>query len=204
MRKIAYSGIFALAMIGGAQALDNPALGEWRVEDGVATIKIVDCNGRLWGVVASEITPGGLDRMNPNPAKRARPTLGIPVLINMKKDPDENYKWQGSIYNAKDGKTYQASVQVKTQTTLEVEGCVLSILCGGQTWTRVPETASPTGAKGTTAVTGSSPSALKPHAVIPGAMPKAPMAAGQKTGAPGGIVPVSEVCSLPEIAGAPH
>lgn len=197
MRKIAYSGIFALAMIGGAQALDNPALGEWRVEDGVATIKIVDCNGRLWGVVASETTPGGLDRMNPDPAKRSRPTLGIPVLINMKKAPDENYKWEGSIYNAKDGKTYQASVQVKTQTTLEVEGCVLSILCGGQTWTRVPETA---GSKATTAVTGSSPLAPKPHPPVPGAAPKTQMTAGQKPG----VTPVSEVCSLPEIAGAPH
>ncbi|MBX9710939.1 MAG: DUF2147 domain-containing protein [Xanthobacteraceae bacterium] len=198
MRKIAYSGIFALAMIGGAHALDNPALGEWRVEDGVATIKIVDCNGRLWGVVASEKTPGGLDRMNPDASKRSRPTLGIPVLINMKKSADERDKWEGSIYNAKDGKTYDASIQVRSPTALVVEGCVLSILCGGQTWTRVPDTASPTGTKGTTAVTGSSPSAPKPHPQVSGTAPKP--AAGQKAGA----APVSEVCLLPDIAGAPH
>ncbi len=203
MRKIAYSGIFALAMISGASALDNPALGEWRVEDGVATIKVVDCNGRLWGVVASEVTPGGIDRMNPDASKRSRPTLGIPVLINMKKSADERYKWEGSIYNAKDGKTYQASVQVKTPTTLEVEGCVLSILCGGQTWTRVTDPVSPTGSKGTTAVTGSSQAAPKPHPAVPGAAPKAPVAFGQKAGAPG-VTAVSDVCLLPEIAGAPH
>lgn len=198
MRKIAYSGIFALVMIGGANALDNPALGEWRVEDGVATIKVVECNGRLWGVVASETTPGGLDRMNPDASKRSRPTLGIPVLINMKRSADERYKWEGSIYNAKDGKTYQASVQVKSPTTLEVEGCVLSILCGGQTWTRVQEAPNASAPKGA-AVTGSSPSAPKPHPPVAGAAPKAP-AAGSKPG----VTPVSDVCLLPEIAGASH
>lgn len=182
MRKIAYSGMFLLAMAGAAFAADNPALGEWRVEDGAATVKIVECNGRLWGVVASEKTPGGLDRMNPNPAKRSRPTLGIPVLINMKRAADERNKWEGSIYNAKDGKTYEASVQVKSPTALVVEGCVLSILCGGQTWTRVD--AAP-GAKGTSPVAGSSSKPQTPT----GSVPKPPAA---------------DVCLLPEIAGAPH
>lgn len=178
-------------MIGSVHAADNPVLGEWRVEDGAATVKIVECNGRLWGVVASEKTPGGFDRMNPNASKRSRPTLGIPVLINMKKSSDERNKWEGNIYNAKDGKTYEASVQLKSPTALVVEGCVLSILCGGQTWTRVDATATP-GAKGAPAgapsVTGSSPSAQK--AAV----------AGQKPGA----APISDVCLLPEIAGAAH
>lgn len=182
-------------MIGSVHAAENPVLGEWRVEDGAATIKIVDCNNRLWGVVASEKTPGGLDRMNPNAAKRSRPTLGIPVLINLKKSTDERDKWEGNIYNAKDGKTYEASIQLKSPNALVVEGCVLSILCGGQTWTRVPDSAVAPGSKGAPSgmppVTGSSPSAPKPT----GAAPKAP-APGQKQ--------VSEVCLLPEIAGAPH
>ncbi|RTL49802.1 MAG: DUF2147 domain-containing protein [Bradyrhizobiaceae bacterium] len=184
MRKIAYSGIFALAVIGSAHAAENPALGEWRVEDGVATVKIVECNSRLWGVVASEVTPGGLDRMNPDPAKRSRPTLGIPVLINMKKVTDERDKWQGMIYNAKDGRSYEASVQVKSPNALIVEGCVLSILCGGQTWTRVADKNG-----SSAAVTGSSPSAMKPQPPKPGQKPAAP---------------VTDVCLLPEIAGAPH
>ncbi|HEY0219234.1 MAG TPA: DUF2147 domain-containing protein [Afipia sp.] len=179
-------------MMGAAHAADNPALGEWRVEDGAATVKVVECNGRLWGVVASEKTPGGLDRMNPNASKRSRPTLGIPVLINMKKSADERNKWEGTIYNAKDGKTFEASVQLKSPNALVVEGCVLSILCGGQTWTRVDTTAAP-GAKSMSPVTGSSPSA--PKAPAAGQTP----AAGQKPG-----VQVSDVCLLPEIAGAPH
>ncbi len=197
MRKIAYSGIIVLAMAGAAHATDNPALGEWRVEDGAATVKIVECNNRLWGVVASEKIPGGLDRMNPDPAKRSRPTLGIPVLINMKKSADERNKWEGSIYNAKDGKTYEASVQLKSPTALAVEGCVLSILCGGQTWTRVDNAAVP-GAKPATPVTGSSPKPPVPPPALPAAAPKT-SAAGQKPAAQ-----VSDVCLLPEIAGAPH
>lgn len=192
--------MIVLSVVGGASAAESPALGEWRVEDGAATIKIVDCGGRLWGVVASEKIPGGIDAKNPDKAKRNRPTLGIPVLINMKKSADERDKFEGNIYNAKDGKTYEASIQVKSANTLEVEGCVLSILCGGQTWTRVPDSAAakpalPGAAKPATPVAGASPAGTKPPA--PNGAPKPP---GLKPGA----APVSEVCLLPEIAGAPH
>src|ERR1700754_302512 len=109
MRKAACSAIIFLSTLSMAHAAEP--LGEWLVEDGVATIRVVDCNGHLWGVVATEKTPGGIDSNNPDKAKRSRPTLGMPVLLDMQPDPDEKNKWAGHIYNAKDGKTYEASIQ---------------------------------------------------------------------------------------------
>src|SRR5262249_48302050 len=70
----------------GGGALAQPArssqpspVGEWLVADRVARIKIVDCNGHLWGVVAWEAR-AGTDTKNPDPKLRNRPTLGMPIL----------------------------------------------------------------------------------------------------------------------------
>ncbi len=44
--------------------------------------------------------------------------------------------WSGRIYNADDGRTYQASFWVQSESTAKVQGCVLKVLCKGHTWTR--------------------------------------------------------------------
>jgi uncharacterized protein (DUF2147 family) len=112
------------------------ATGEWQVEDGRAHIRIVDCGGLLWGVVSWERTPG-LDSHNPDRAKRGRPTLGIPILLNMKLgDPGQ---WEGEIYNAQNGKTYDASIELRDDGALRVEGCTLGVLCGGEDWKRLTQ-----------------------------------------------------------------
>lgn len=197
--------MFLLAAAGTAYAADP--LGEWKVEEDKATIRIVDCNSRLWGVIASEQIPGNLDSKNPDKAKRTRPTLGIPVLLNMKKAEDEKDKWEGQIYDATSGKTYDANIQLKSANSLRVEGCVAMILCGGQTWTRVVEgSPAPAGAKaGTTApkTTGTPPA---PKTTAPSPFPTpvgAPKTAAPK-GAKAGEQATSEVCLLPEIANAPR
>lgn len=113
------------------------ATGEWLVEDGNAHIRIVDCDGTLWGVVAWEKTPG-YDGHNPDRAKRDAPTLGMPVLRNMK--PTEPGHWEGEVYNARNGRSYDASMELRNTNTLRVEGCALGILCGSEDWTRVAQT----------------------------------------------------------------
>ncbi len=109
--------------------------GEWLVKDKVAAITVDNCAGQMWGVVSWEKDPGGLDSNNPDPAKRRRPTLGMPVLLAMK--PTLRNRWEGEIYNAQDGKTYSARITLANPNVLRVEGCLLGFLCGGEDWTRV-------------------------------------------------------------------
>ncbi len=112
--------------------------GDWLVENGEARIRIAFCAGSLWGVVGWEKVPGGKDTSNPDPAKRSRDSLGMPILIDMK--PAGADKWAGQIYNAKDGKMYQASVSLESDNALKVRGCVLGgLFCGGETWARFSE-----------------------------------------------------------------
>ena len=89
IRTISYSGLVLAtclvpAFIAPAQAADDPT-GDWRVADGVANIRVAECNGRMWGAVSWEKVPGGRDKNNPDVSKQSRPTLGMPILIDMKK-----------------------------------------------------------------------------------------------------------------------
>jgi uncharacterized protein (DUF2147 family) len=118
--------------------------GEWLVAKQIARIKIADCDGRLWGVVAWEAQPG-IDKKNPDPNLRSRPTLGMPILLGM--TPSKTNQWDGKIYNSEDGHTYSANISLLDPNTLRVQGCFLGFLCGGENWTRfesqdVPSTGS--------------------------------------------------------------
>jgi uncharacterized protein (DUF2147 family) len=116
-----------------AQPAPPGPIGEWTVAQQVARIKIADCDGRLWGVVSWEAKPG-IDRKNPDPNLRSRPTLGMPILLGMA--PDRANKWEGQIYNSEDGHTYSANISLVDPNTLRVQGCFLGFLCGGENWTR--------------------------------------------------------------------
>jgi uncharacterized protein (DUF2147 family) len=126
--------IAALLAVTTSAFAQNP-VGEWLVKDGSAKVRIVNCGKSFWGVISWQKTPGGHDTHNPDPAKRTRPTLGMPILLDMQ--PAGPGKWQGEIYNAKDGRTYDASIALRG-ATLQVEGCVMGFLCGGEAWTRAP------------------------------------------------------------------
>jgi len=175
----------------------------------------------MWGAVAWEKTPGGRDQQNPDPAKQSRPTLGMPILIDMKKNSTGD-QWEGQVYNAKDGQLYKSTIKLAGPDQLEIQGCVLGFLCGGETWTRVsgPIPSSPVNsmAKGApkgaaTASKGApSPGAMqnsvgqKSAAPAPAAPKQAPTAQaprvpGQKTAA---ADPVGDICLLPDIARLPH
>src|SRR5260370_16165519 len=134
MRILLYSIIMRASALASAKAADPT--GDWRVGDGVANIRVAQCNGSMWGVVAWEKEPGGGDTNNPDVSKRNRPTLGMPILIDMKKKPGVD-QWEGQVYNGKDGQLYSSTIKPVGPDQLEIQGCVLGFLCGGETWTRV-------------------------------------------------------------------
>src|ERR1700729_2555327 len=144
MRTISYSGLFLATCLSPAllaPAFTTPALaadptGDWRVADGVANIRVAECNGSMWGAVAWEKIPGGHDSNNPDVSKQSRLTLGMPILLDMKKKPGVD-QWEGQVYNAKDGQSYSSTIRPIGSDQLEIRGCVMGFLCGGETWTRV-------------------------------------------------------------------
>jgi uncharacterized protein (DUF2147 family) len=212
MRSLVYSAVISAAGIAPALALDPT--GDWRVADGVANIRVAQCNGSMWGVVAWEKTPGGRDTNNPDVSKQARPTLGMPILIDMKKKPGVD-QWEGQVYNAKDGQSYSSTIKPVGPDQLEIQGCVLGFLCGGETWTRVagPIPSSPANsmakgsakASGALAKTAPKPGAAATTGSAPGSASPAPKAPGQKLAASGQPADtVGDICLIPDIARFAH
>lgn len=207
MRSVAFSAAFLT--IGLASALAADPTGDWRVADGVANIRVAECNGSMWGAVAWEKTPGGRDKNNPDVSKQNRLTLAMPILIDMKKKPAVD-AWEGQVYNAKDGQFYSSTIKPVGADQLEIQGCVLGFLCGSETWTRVagPIPSSPANsmAKGAPKATGALPKTTAP------ATPAAPKTTGsvspapkpgqkQAAGQPGDI---GDICLLPDLARFAH
>ena len=198
MRTAVFFGAFFAMTTASAFAADPT--GDWRVADGVAHIRVAECNGNMWGAVIWEKEPG-LDEHNPDVSKRSRPTLGIPVLINMKKKPGVD-QWEGEVYNAKDGKTYSSTIKPIGSDKLEIQGCVLGFLCGGETWTRVAGPIPPSPAA-SVAKGAKTPVAPKTTGTMTATTNAAPKAAGQKQVA--GTTPdVGDICLIPDIARLAH
>jgi uncharacterized protein (DUF2147 family) len=141
------------ALAAGVGQAADPS-GVWMVSDQTAKIRIEPCADGYWGVIDWERNPG-TDANNPDPAKRARPLLGTPILLQMK--PAERNEWQGKVYNPKDGGYYNATISLEGQDALKIEGCML-IFCGDEHWRRTSDP--------THATTGAS-TQTKPRSVCP-------------------------------------
>lgn len=138
-----------LALPGVAlSAAPNDPSGIWLTEDGRARIRIEKCgpqNANACGYVIWLKTPLNdkgaprLDFKNPDPKKQARPSLGHQLVMGLKPNADARY--EGKIYNSEEGKSYDVTIWTEQPTELSVRGCMLAILCGSQTWTRVTDVA---------------------------------------------------------------
>ncbi|CAO4166968.1 DUF2147 domain-containing protein [Methylorubrum populi] len=133
LKQALAAGLLA-ATTGHALAQKGPDLsGLWQTETAGSTVRITRCGGGYCGTIAS--TAGsGLDAQNPDPALRNRKLVGVQI---MQAGTPSGAGFEGSLYNPKDGKTYAGSLTPKGPDTVEVAGCVFSVLCKRQTWRRV-------------------------------------------------------------------
>ena len=138
----------------------------------------------------------------------------MPILLDMKHKPGTE-QWEGQVYNAKDGQTYSSTITPTDASHLEIQGCVLGFLCGGETWTRVapPIPSSPVNSMAKesmakeNATKGGAPKgpALAPKTTgSANAGSAAPAPAGQKHAALHPSDPVGDICLLPDIARFAH
>jgi uncharacterized protein (DUF2147 family) len=205
MRAVITFSAFSAISIAPALAVDPT--GDWRVAEGVANVRIAECNGSMWGVIAWEQEPGGHDSNNPDVSKKSRPTLGMPILIDMKKKSGVD-QWEGEVYNAKDGKTYSSTIKPIGSDKLEIQGCVLGFLCGGETWTRVAGPIPPGTAnamtKGAPRTPPKTTGATGPAIATPTAKTSTAKTTAQKQAATAGADPVGDICLIPDVAGFSH
>ena len=126
LKKLGLAAILAIAFPTLALA-DTAASGVWKLDSGKVTVRIAPCGSNLCGAIiglAKPLNKEGkpkVDKENPNSALRNRPLLGLTILANMK--PDGTNRWQGTIYNADDGRTYSSYMKLSGDV-MKVKGCV--------------------------------------------------------------------------------
>ena len=140
-------GLAALAPFGPGRAAAAEPIGTWLTEDGRARVRTEFCGpkgDRLCGYVVwgrkpldEETGQPRLDKHNPDPARRTRPLHGHQMILGLK--PDEEGRYGGKIYNGDNGKSYDVRIWSEAPAELSVKGCLVSILCSTQTWTRVSD-----------------------------------------------------------------
>lgn len=132
-----------VSLIGLALAATNSPLdtvvGHWKTETRGGIVEIARCGPSICGRILTSdklrTDPALKDLNNRDAAQRNRPLKGLMILSGFKADGDA---WSGGqIYNAEDGKTYNAKVTPTGTDQLKVRGCVFVPLCKTQTWTRV-------------------------------------------------------------------
>lgn len=117
-----------------AQSADD-ALGIWLNPENQSHTQFYKCGDNLCGKIVKAPDGQKTDDKNADPAKRNRPIIGLVILENAKKSGPAS--WSGTLYNRADGKSYSGTVTVKSNSILDLSGCVAKIFCKTLTFTRV-------------------------------------------------------------------
>lgn len=136
MRLVISAAVLLAGLGAPALALPGAPYGIWLTAEGDSRIRISPCGKALCATIVWT-KQAGTDGQNPNTALRKRPLVGVELSKDMIADGQGG--WSGSIYNPENGKTYAGSMKVRGEGKLEVGGCVLGVLCGSETWSRMPD-----------------------------------------------------------------
>lgn len=137
---IATATVAALLVCVAPAAAAQNVTGLWLTKDRDAKVRVGDCGGSLCGTIVWLAEPTDkqtgkpvTDKMNPDPARRVRPLIGVRIFGMQ---PAGSNKWIGPIYNADDGRTYNGSLELIDANRLKIEGCLGPFLCDHEIWTR--------------------------------------------------------------------
>ncbi|MGH1572684.1 DUF2147 domain-containing protein [Methylobacterium sp. P31] len=149
--RFAAAALVCLAAAAGARcdrAWAAEPFGTWQTEDGRARVRTERrgsdatrlCGFVVWGKDPfDENGKPKVDRYNPTPSKQGRPQLGHQLMLGLKQNAEGRF--EGKIYNADNGRSYDVTVWSDQPSALTVKGCMLAVFCGSQTWSRVADVA---------------------------------------------------------------
>jgi len=114
--------------MGGASASEiKEPYGLWLRPEGGVSFSFYDCGGLLCAKVVG--------------AARPEDQAGIGTVILRGAKRTAANEWRGKLYNSEDGKIYDGYITVTSDDELTLKGCILGVLCGGETWKRIPQPA---------------------------------------------------------------
>lgn len=141
MKKLAMLVLFTTLYVSAIAQNANAIVGKWLSATGEGQIEVYKKGDKFFGKLSWIKFPNDeqgkpkVDKLNPDPALRTRPELGLELLQNFTYD-DGTYK-DGTIYDPKSGKTYSCKMTLNGNV-LKIRGYIgISLLGRTEEWTRV-------------------------------------------------------------------
>ena len=114
---------------GFSQNKTTDILGTYMNPDADAILKVYESGGKYFGKLVWIKKPESLDANNPDPTKRSQKKLGMVIMNNFVFDGDDTWE-KGTIYDPKNGKTYDCKVTRDTKGNLDIRGFIGISLLG--------------------------------------------------------------------------
>jgi len=86
-------------------------------------VRFYDCGGKLCGKIVSV------------KEEARKKEVGTVIMHGAAKTEDN--KWEGDQLDAETGKVYSGVVTLEGPSALNLKGCIMGLLCKGETWTEV-------------------------------------------------------------------
>lgn len=128
-----------------AQSKDADKLvGVWQPSDGRSYVKIDKIGNKFYGRVVWLKEPNDedgkprLDKNNPDESLRSTPLKGYRVMKDMVYNEEEKMWLDGTIYDPKNGTTYNCKIELTDDNKVDVRGFVGTAVFGRtDVWTRL-------------------------------------------------------------------
>jgi len=144
--KIVFSAIalalFTLSYADGGE--EDKLVGVWQPSDGRSYIKIDKIGDKFFGRIVWLKEPNDdkgnprVDSNNPDEALRSTPLKGYRVLKDFVYNTEEKIWENGTIYDPKNGTTYNCKIELTEENQIEVRGFVGAAVFGRtDVWTRL-------------------------------------------------------------------
>ena len=114
----ALAGLFSAWLVSAATAADP--YGTYVRPSNGSQVNFYNCGGNLCGKVVKS------DK---------KENVGKVILTGAAKSGEN--AWKGDLLNLDDGKTYSGTLTLLNAKEMKLEGCVLGLLCKGETWKKV-------------------------------------------------------------------
>jgi uncharacterized protein (DUF2147 family) len=131
MKKLAILAAALLAAAPAQAAVSSPLVGVWTNPKRSVTVRIAPCGQQLCGRVVAASPKAKKDAAESG----TRNLVGTTILSGLA--PAGANRWRGRVFMPKANRRATAKLSLTARNRLNVEGCVLSVLCKSQTWSRV-------------------------------------------------------------------
>lgn len=147
MKKLLLFNVVILLMLTSGMAVADEGdklVGVWKPSEGNALVKIDKIGNKFYGRIVWLKEPNDesgqpkTDKNNPDESLRSTPLKGYRILKDFVYDAEEEVWKDGTIYDPKNGSTYNCKIELKDENTIEVRGYIgASVFGRTDVWSRM-------------------------------------------------------------------